>query len=75
MILVGKNLILLRVCEGKKLCWEGSWKKFLRFKKQISVCMFQQIGYNVRWKLFGQKGLEDRDWGDFASDIRTNENR
>ena len=32
--------------------------------------MLQQIGYDVGWKLFGQKSLEDRDWGDFASDIR-----
>ena len=37
--------------------------------------MLQEIGYNVRWKLFGQKSFEDRDWGDFASDIRTNENK
>ena len=48
VILVGRNVILLHVCEGKKLCWQGSWKKFLRFKKEISVYMLQQIGYNVR---------------------------
>ena len=39
MILVGRNVILLHVCERKKLCWQGSWKKFLRFKKEISVCI------------------------------------
>ena len=36
---VGRNVVLLHVCEGKKLCWQGSWKKFLRFKKEISVCI------------------------------------